>query len=232
MLFKVTNTEWRILAAHTVRPNVGGSAGTQWAVQWYVIDPHLDEFYSLTTGDWQPSIVAAGRLDAGSADRYHPVIGVTAQGVAYIEYTHSSNTVWPEVRRVQLSNSYASVLPGSEATVQSGPATAYVGDRWVDFNDMQADPNDCKLWSVHTLVHNDDGIDPVSIDERDVWLFELPGNCSNANLNGDTQVNLYDITMFNDLFATGARRVDMDTDGDTDSTDAALYQAAYDDQSQ
>ena len=40
------------------------------------------------------------------------------------------------------------------------------------------------------------------------------------------------MNMFNDLFATGARRVDMNTDGTTDSTDASLYQAAYDDQSQ
>jgi hypothetical protein len=42
-------------------------------------------------------------------------------------------------------------------------------------------------------------------EERDVWLI--------------------DITMFNDLFATGARRVDMNTDG---TTDAILYQDAND----
>ena len=121
--------------------------------------------------------------------------------------------------------------------MQAGPDTAYVADDfdatesfyggWADFADMQSDPDGCGFFSVHPLVHTDDP-EPCQINARDVWLFELAAYCNNANLNGDTVVDLYDMAMFNDLFAAGARRVDMNTDGTTDATDAALYNAAYD----
>lgn len=132
---------------------------------------------------------------------------------------------------MQLSNSYSATIPSSEVTLRTGPSTAYEGPSWVDYVDMQVDPEDaCTFWSVHTLVGDlpDPAQDPVSIDERDVWLFEAGFGCLNANLNGEDGVDLFDMAMFNDFFATGARRVDMNTDGQTDATDAILYQDAYD----
>ena len=65
-------------------------------------------------------------------------------------------------------------------------------------------------------------------DKRDAWLFQTLFNCNNSNLNFDEGTDLYDMALFNDYYSTGARRVDMNTDGTTDSTDAALYHAAYD----
>lgn len=123
----------------------------------------------------------------------------------------------------------------SDVLVKDGPDTAYseAGPSWADYADMQADPdNNCRFWSLHTLVHNvpDPQQDPQSVDKRDVWLFEIPGNCNNANLNGDGGVDMFDMAMFNDLYSTGARRVDMNTDGTTDAADAAEYADAYDDQ--
>ncbi|MEQ8844030.1 MAG: hypothetical protein RIB58_04170 [Phycisphaerales bacterium] len=237
VLVKDANNDARIFATHHVftqdtSGNVDGSH-----VQWYVIDPNLTDFRKVQDpATWEPEIVSMGRIsDDGTndGDCYFPSIGVTKQGVAYVEYTFSNSTTWPEVRRVQLTNSYSGVIPTSNVAVVPGPDNlAYTpgNDKWADFSDMQADPFTCDLWSVHTLVH-DDGSNPSSvtdIDRRDVWLIENDISCNNANLNGDSQVDLYDMTEFTDFFATGARRVDMDTDGDTDSTDAALYQAAYD----
>ncbi|NRA57896.1 MAG: hypothetical protein HRU13_07235, partial [Phycisphaerales bacterium] len=227
----------RIFAAHTVRPDVSGSASDQWAVQWYVIDPKVGDLQTTTVGGWQPEIVQAGRIGGGETDGdyYHPTIVVTQQGVCYIEYTYSDDTTWPQIRRVQLNNSYSATIPSSEVTLQTGPSTAYEGPAWVDYVDMQVDPEDpCSFWSVHTLVHDkpDPAQDPTSIDERDVWLFEAGFGCLNANLNGQDGVDLFDMALFSGFFATGARRVDMNADGQTDATDASLYQAAYDDQSQ
>ncbi len=235
VLVRDANDEPRIFAAHHVRPVTSSGVGTQWVVQWYVIDPHLEKFRSTTgsfpSTEWQPEVVVTGRIDS-AGDRYHPVIGVTEQGVAYIEYTYSSNTVWPEVRRVTLNNSYTDIVTSSEVTVQTGPTYRYEGalNGWADFADMQADPvNGCAFWSVHTLVYdNGPSIDPVSTNSRDIWLFETQFECGNSNLNFDGGTDLYDMAMFNDLFLQGARRVDMNIDGTTDSTDAALYQDAYD----
>jgi len=65
-------------------------------------------------------------------------------------------------------------------------------------------------------------------DRRDVWLFQSLFNCNNANLNGDSTTDLYDMALFSSLYDAGARRADMNVDGTTDATDAILYQNAYD----
>ena len=232
VLVKDNNNDWRIFAVHHVRPVVQGVTQNQWVIQWYVIDPHLDKFRAVDgagttpSTEWKPDIVAMGRVET-AGDRYHPVIGVTQQGVAYIEYTYSSQTVWPQVRRVTLNSSYTGIVPNSEVTVQSGPANEYLGSigGWADFADMQADPvTGCAFWSTHTLVHQNALVN----DRRDVWLFQTLFNCGNSNLNFDSGTDLYDMAMFNDLYSVGARRVDMNIDGTTDATDATLYQNAYD----
>jgi hypothetical protein len=229
VLVKDINGDPRIFAVHAVRPVVQGVAQNQWVVQWYVIDPHLDEFRTVPRNPaWKPDIEVMGRLDT-AGDRYHPTIGVTQQGVAYIEYTYSSSTVWPELRRVTLNSSYDDIVPNSEVTVEAGPSYPYTGalPGWADFSDMQADPvTGCAFWSVHTLVHDvNDG--PTVLDRRDVWLFETQFNCNNSNLNFDEGTDAYDLALFNSFYSTGARRVDMNTDGTTDSADAAIYTDAY-----
>ncbi|MFI4915301.1 MAG: hypothetical protein ACIAS6_02190 [Phycisphaerales bacterium JB060] len=230
VLARDANGDPRIFAVHAVQPIVSGTPTGQLVIQWYVIDPDLGDVQTapLSTA-FEPDIVEVGRLDT-PGDRYHPTIGVTQQGVAYIEFTYSSTTVWPEVRRVTLNSSYTDIVPNSEVTVQPGVSYPYVGalPGWADFSDMQADPvTSCAFWSVHTLVHDvDDG--PTVLDRRDVWLFQTLFNCGNSNLNFDAGTDLYDMAMFNSLYGAGARRVDMNTDGQTDATDAILYQDAYD----
>lgn len=90
VMTKDTNTQWRIFAAHTVRPDASGSPSDQWAVQWYVIDPKVGDLQTTIVGGWQPEIVQAGRIGGGEGDGdyYHPTIVVTQQGVCYIEYTY------------------------------------------------------------------------------------------------------------------------------------------------
>ncbi|MEQ9097274.1 MAG: hypothetical protein RIE32_13545 [Phycisphaerales bacterium] len=232
-----SNSDMRIFATHHVYTQDGAGNVDGAHVQWYYIDPDVDDFRKVQDpASWSPEILETGRIsDDGTngGDCYFPSIGVTKQGVAYIEYTFSNSNTWPEVRRVQLNTTYDSVVANSNVQVVAGPdklAYTPTNTRWADFSDMQADPFTCDLWSVHTLVH-DDGTNPSSItdiDRRDVWLLENPINCNNANLNGDSMVDLFDMAAFNDFYATGARRVDMDTDGDTDATDAVIYQNAYD----
>jgi hypothetical protein len=235
VLVKINNNDWRIFAVHHVRPvdDQTTEAEDQWVIQWYVIDPHLDKFRAVGSNgstpstEWKPTIETTGRLDT-AGDRYHPVIGVTQQGVAYIEYTYSSNTVWPEVRRVTLNSSYDDIVANSEVTVKAGPSNYYDGavNGWADFADMQADPvTGCAFWSTHTLVHTaDTGVN----DKRDVRLFQTLFNCGNSNLNFDGGTDAYDLALFNSFYSTGARRVDMNTDGTTDAADAAIYSDAYD----
>lgn len=222
-----SENEPRIFAAHDVKPYADDTKIDQYVVQWYVIDP---DFTNFKNTNWNPTFDAVGRLDHGATtgDHYHPVIGVTEQGVAYIEYTYSDANTWPQVRRVQLSSDYATALTNTEVVVQAGPSYHYASDTWAHFAEMQADPaGDCAFWSVHTLVGNP-GDATAPSDERDIWLFETLFNCGNANLNGDGGTDLYDMALFNSYYSTGARRVDMNTDGTTDATDAILYQDAYD----
>ncbi|MEQ9094891.1 MAG: hypothetical protein RIE32_01355 [Phycisphaerales bacterium] len=229
VLVRDANNDPRIFAAHAVNPDDDGTPVDQLVVQWYVIDPDLTNF---ETTSWNPTFDAVGRIDHGdtTGDHYHPVIGVTEQGVAYIEYTYSDANTWPQVRRVTLNSTYDGIVPNSEVIVKTGPSYAYTGsaNAWADFAEMQADPvTGCSFWSVHTLVHDvADG--PTVLDRRDVWLFQSVFNCGNSNLNFDEGTDLYDMAMFNDLFNAGARRVDMNTDGTTDATDAILYHDAYD----
>jgi len=247
VLAKDASGDVRIFATHHVRPlgETPDMPKEQWVVQWYVIDPDLPNFRTTNPGGgspstaWRPSIEAMGRVDSNEGDRIHPVIIVNQQGVAFLEYTFTNDGgtsagVWPEVRRVQLNNSYTGIVPDSETTVRPGPANEYFTTSpahlrgWADFADAQADPaNPCVFWSTHTLVH---AADLTVNDRRDVWLFERLLNCNSANLNGDDSVDVYDMALFSDYYDAGARRVDMNTDGTTDAADAALYADAYDDQ--
>ncbi|MFI4915547.1 MAG: hypothetical protein ACIAS6_03435 [Phycisphaerales bacterium JB060] len=213
----------RIFAAHHVIP-VDSSQNPEereerYVVQWYVIDPDLTNLRN-PSNKWDPQVVASGRIDAGSGDRYHAVIGVTPQGVAHLQYTYSDGSTFPQVQRAILDNTYTAVV--SETVIQSKPSVVFdttTGSFWADYADMQADPLYCGFWSAHTLAHD--------LDERDEWMFFQPLNCQDPELNFDGDVDLYDMALFTDFFNAGARRVDMNTDGETDATDAAIYQKAY-----
>ncbi|UYV14055.1 MAG: hypothetical protein NCW75_07120 [Phycisphaera sp.] len=245
VLAEDVNGDMRMFAAHHVYTEDSSGDVDGIHVQWYYIDPDLDDFRKVQDPvTWTPSILESGRISTdgtNAGDCYFPSIGVTKQGVAYVEYTFSNGTTWPEIRRVQLDNDYDTAIH-SNFPVKAGPENLSYklvvdecspgNQTWADFSDMQADPFTCDLWSSHTLVH-DDMQTHTSIDEidlRDVWLLQNPINCNNANLNGDGGVDLLDMAMFNDYYATGARRVDMNTDGTTDATDAAEYADAYGDQ--
>jgi len=260
VLVKDTENEHRIFAVHAVQPaeEVGGSVVTEdkWVVQWYVIDPKLGDFGTGTTGAWQPEILepdpsgkpgalAAGRIEFSEGDAYHPVIVVNRQGQAFIEYTFSDDTTWPQIRRVRLTNDYTATVAGSDVLVRNGPPIPYVPGsgtlerNWADYADAQADPfNQCAYWSTHTLVHEPDNQDPplTQTDERDVWLFHQAyfnstSLCFQSNalldLNDDTEVDVYDMAAFGPMFDRGARRVDIDGNGVVEARDMVLYMDAY-----
>lgn len=214
----------RIFASHHVTPvDTSGSSEQReqrLVVQWYVIDPDLTNLRNLSN-KWDPEIVASGRIDNSTGDRYHATIGVTPQGVAHLQYTYSDINTYPQVRQAVLNNTYSGIV--SETVVQAGPSTGFDttdGAFWADYADMQADPLYCGFWSAHTLAKD--------VDERDEWMFFLPMNCQSPNLNFEGGTDLYDMALFNSYYAAGARRVDMNTDGTTDATDAAIYADEYD----
>lgn len=213
----------RVFAAHAARK------GDRWAVQWYVIDPKLNQFHTTTipSDDWNPEIVAVGRITTDGAaepttgDCYHPVLGVTRSGRVFIEYTFSNGTTDQRILRAQISNTYTAV--GTTATLQAGPSSGYgaLDDRWALYADMQTDPTGCTLWSTHTLVDN--------AMKRDVWLFSNPFNCFTTDLNASESTNLYDMAIYSDLFLQGHRRADTDADDVVDASDMATFIDAYND---
>lgn len=229
-----TNDNPRIFAVHHMGPpsdSTEPDVAARFAVQWYVIDPDLDNVYDTTPGQWQPTVVARGRLD-GAGDRYHPAIGLTPAGVAYVEYTYSSSTVWPEVRRVELNSGYTGIV-GSEVVIQSGVATAYADSesQWADFNEMQLDPAGCRLWSVDTLVHADTSGNPPppTTTKRDVWLFEnrFTPFCFTPDMNGNGMLESHDAMLYNDYYAQQDERADADANGDVNVSDMAVFLDAF-----
>ncbi len=262
VLCKDVNNNDRIFAVHTVFPDdptdptEPGTAIGKWVVQWYVIDPDLADFRNTPAPapSWDPVVVARGRLDAGEADRYHPVIVVNRQGQAFIEYTYSDEAdpamddTWPEIRRVRLDSTYTGIV-GSETVVRSGPPVPYeegvippppgiAQTSWSNYAGAQADPfNNCAYWSTHTLVTDPGMPVPPDNDERDVWLFHqaygnatgpCPPNQSMLDLNDDNEVDAFDAAAFTPLYDRRARRVDIDGSGTVDAIDMALYFDAFD----
>ncbi|UYV13538.1 MAG: hypothetical protein NCW75_04455 [Phycisphaera sp.] len=189
VLAKDAEGDVRLFVTHYARPAGMSGAEDRVVVQWYVIDANLDNFRVIQNPPvWNPTIITGGRIESDGTDDgdcYYPSIGVTRQGVAYIEYTFSNGDTWPEIRRVKLTSDYSAV--DTSVLLKAGPinrsyedgVTTPSGDpndAWADFSDMQHDPFLCKLWSVHTLVHEltnePDPTSPVDMDKRDIWLFE------------------------------------------------------------
>ena len=249
VLAKDVANDFRIFAVHAVR----SPSDDRWVVQWYVIDPDLANFHSATHGVWSPDIAmytkgketveASGRLE-DEGHSYHPVIVVNRQGQAFIEYTYSDGTTWPQIRRVRLNSTYDDIV-GTPSVVRAGPPQAYVDHpgaipgNWANTADAQADPfNSCAYWSTHTLVNDlvDNVPDPTT-EKRDVWLFHQAyansvgplclQTLSMLDLNDDGVVDALDLAALTDLYARGARRIDLNADGVTDRHDLELYMAAY-----
>lgn len=217
----------RVFATHASLDGTGEGSG--WVVQWYIIDPKIDDFFTLSptqdTG-WNPEIVHAGRIETDGAtqpvdgDCYLPVLGVTRSGQVYVEYTFSNPTTFPKVLRAVLDNSYTDVA--STTVVKNGPSSAYgvTPDLWGLYGDMQTDPTGCAFWSTHTLVDNS--------TSRAAWLFRTPFFCFTTNLNADEGTDMEDMAIYNDLFLRGHRRADTDADDMVDVTDMATFIDAYD----
>ncbi|MEQ9096170.1 MAG: hypothetical protein RIE32_07910 [Phycisphaerales bacterium] len=247
VLTKDTQGNDRVFVTHAVAPSDGASTPKPedgYAVQWYVIDPNLSNFRVIQSPPvWNPQLVASGRIETNgttTGDCLYPSIGVTRQGVAYIEYTFTSQQTWPQIRRVRLNSSYTA--PVSNVLVQAGPvnysyedeATAPMGDpndAWADFSDMQHDPFLCKFWSVHTLVH-DPGVPSGTVDvgeQRDIWLFEnrYTTFCFTPDMNGNGMVESEDATLYNNYYARQDERADADASGEVDVLDMAIFLDAF-----
>ena len=194
-----------------------------WVVQWYVIDPDLENFHNPPAIDgWVPEVVQAGRIAVPDADCSLPALAVSTCGGVMIEYTFSSETVYPQIRRAILNNSYDGVL--SDTLVKAGPDREYgmFLDRWAMRSDMQSDPvaGFGGIWSTHTLVG-----DTTSI--RDVWLMRSAMTCFTTDLNADGVVDPFDLMLYGEYYITGDERADTNADGVVDVVDMDNFLNAY-----
>ena len=226
----------RVFAVHAVLPDDGGSPGDFWVVQWYVIDADLGDFISapIESELWRPAIIESGRIEVDEAHCYHPVLGVSKDGLMTIEYTQSATGAQQEIRRQRFDASYAPL--GVTTTLRTGPAAGYGSseDRWALWGDLQFDPvvgqSICdRLWSTHTLVEE---AATSSTDIRDVWLFRqnqsATGFCFQTDMNQSGFTDPIDMMMYTDYYMQGDERADTDFDGYVDATDMANYLDAYD----
>jgi hypothetical protein len=239
----------RVFAVHGVKgAGSGSSPSDYWRVQWYVIDPKLGDIIAPNVLDtsWQPQLIASGIIqdDGGVTEPefghcYHPVIGVTPTGQAFIEYTFSNANQKQRIVRAALNSSYTAVA--SEVALQSGPDLEHRvdstdGARWALWSDMQADPSltpgACKwLWSTHTLVN--DVLDPgttAASSRRDIWLFRRSFTpfCFQTDLNQSGFTDAYDMMMYTEYYMQGDARADTDSDGWVDANDLTTFTDAYD----
>ncbi|MFI4916611.1 MAG: hypothetical protein ACIAS6_08920 [Phycisphaerales bacterium JB060] len=227
----------RVFAAHAALDD------GLWAVQWYVIDPAFgpevtpstdpptyQHFHAapLLSDDWEPTIVAAGRITQGGPEDelghcYHPVLGVSRTGQLFIEYTFSEDMIDQKIVRATISNSYSSVA--AYQLMQSGPTAGYdpspdYDERWALYGDMQTDPTACRFWSTHTLVD--------TATRRDVWLFAKGFGCFQTDMNLDGGTDPIDMMEYTSAYMRGDRRADTDADMVIDAADLANFVDAYD----
>lgn len=247
VLAKDAEGDVRLFVTHYARPAGTSGAEDRVVVQWYVIDPDLGNFRVIQNPPvWNPTLITGGRIETDGTDDgdcYYPSIGVTRQGVAYIEYTFSNNETWPQIRRVKLTSDYSAV--DTNVLLKAGPINrsyeddvttlpADLNDSWADFSDMQHDPFLCKFWSVHTLVHEPteepDPTSPVDMDQRDVWLFEnrYTTFCFSTDLNQSGTVDAADLALFTDYYHSRDMRADTNADEVVDVIDMLYFLDEYD----
>jgi hypothetical protein len=215
----------RVFAVHASPVGIG-EPGTQWVVQWYVIDPDLGNFYSATPDQWTPTLIEQGRIFTDGAseptegDCYLPTIGVSRCGQVFVEYTFSNGSTYPQIRRATLNYDYDAVV--STALVQAGPTVGYrdTPDRWALNPDMQVDPVSARFWSAHTLVGG--------ANTRDLWLAKKSYNCFQTDMNRDGDVDALDLALYSDYYERGDLRADTDADDVVDGVDMLNFVAAYD----
>ncbi len=246
VLAKDAEGDVRLFITHYARAAGTSGAEDGVVVQWYVIDPDLDNFRVVQNPPvWNPTLITGGRIETDGSDDgdcYYPSIGVTRQGVAYIEYTFSNNETWPQVRRVKLTSDYNAV--DTNVLLKAGPINrsyeddlttipADLNDSWADFSDMQHDPFLCKLWSVHTLVHEPteepDPMSPVDMDQRDIWLFEnrYTPFCFTPDMNENGMVESEDAALYNGYYDAQDDRADANGNGEVDVYDMLIFMDAY-----
>ena len=251
VLAKDIHDNWRVFAVHSAI-DASPTSQDHWRVQWYIIDPKLDDIIDsdVLNTDWQPELVGWGIIDTdgesqpGAGHAYHPSLAVSPNGEVFIEYTYSSETERQRIVRAKLITTgpvpYTSVV--SYETLKEGPDIAYntdVGeqDRWAMFSSMQIDPvhggfGNCNFtWSAHTLVFNDSmpfGTPPLT-DSRDIWLFRkhTKSPCFSLDLNANGLVDPFDLLLYTDWYISGDERADTDMDGVVDAVDMANYLNAY-----
>lgn len=239
------NGDPRVFAVHAVKSTSGMGPSDFWQIQWYVFDPKLTDIIDSDVQDksWQPTLEGWGEIQTlGDGNEvyghcYHPVLAVTPQGKAFIEYTFSSPTAEHRIVRAELSSDYKGVV--NSTTLKMGPSLEYSSpndfDRWALYADMQADPTTtpgvCKwLWSTHTLADEvpNPGSPATVTSRRDIWMFRNKfANCFGTDLNQSGFTDGADMMLYTDWYTTADPKADLNEDGAVDIIDMADYIDAY-----
>lgn len=113
--------------------------------RWYEID-----MKGWPTSGMTPAVRQSGQIDAGDEVylTFNSIAG-DAQGNAYMVFARSGlDEFFSIARTYRLSSDPLGTMQGPDFIRES--TTAYLGDRWGDYSDVQADPAEPgKFWSYH-----------------------------------------------------------------------------------
>lgn len=177
-------------------------------------------WYHMNTNGWpnsgsDPTLVQQGEV-TGSQGQHHffpAIYSDKFQNVGLIMSRSSSS----EFASVQVSGR----VPSDPAGAMSDPIQLAIGDRgtsgrWGDYLDIAVDPNDdTTFWIVGMYAKN---------FGWQTWIdsFTVASSCA-ADLNGDGELNFFDISAFLSAFNSGDSIADINSDGAFNFFDVSGY---------
>lgn len=203
-----------VWAIHHVRA-YQASSGSKSALQWYVVQPN--DFPCSTCGDPDPDLVSVARLSNSNYFYHDPSIASNGNGDIAIYFNRSAgdqgNLGYPRI--------YCRLIPAdcagnaTSALVRTGPNQAYTNSgAWIDFSGAAPDPeSDEYFWGHSMVVYDADQFQTV------VDRSAIPACRPGPDRDGDGEVTLSDLHLFQAMAAAGDASADLDGSGQIDTLD-------------
>jgi hypothetical protein len=151
---------------HVVTAGTASTGSTMAGVRWYELRQ------DTTTKSW--SIYQQGTYAPGDGvSRWVPAIAMDQNGSIGIQYSASSNTVYPGIRYTgRTSCDPLGTMTLAEGTAVSGNTTANTSNRWGDYSHLSVDPSDgISFWG--TSMYANSSVGGSNVISR-VYSFKIP----------------------------------------------------------